>query len=115
MPGHVRFVYAGTREDEEVSLGSRVMREIGPSLQASLARAGRDDLKVSRSETSTGLVVRSLHGPLPPSEDRQVRAVMRRSIARTLMGSARRQAKIIETESGQFVTGGTIDGKMLGL
>ena len=115
MARKLRFVYAGAREDEEVTLGARVMREIQPAIAADLSEAGYADLQVSRSELSPGLMVRSLHGPLSPDDDQDVRSVIGRSIVRNLMGSARRQAKIMETESGQFVTGGTVDGKMLGL
>lgn len=115
MGRRVRFVYAGEREDEELALARRVMGDMVDPVQASLSEAGYDDLGVSRSELSPGIVVRAQGAPLSEADSDKVRSAIGSAIRENLMSSTRRKTRPIITSSGQFVTGGRVDARMLGL
>lgn len=111
----VRFVYAGPREDEDLSLERRVMQGMRGILEKSLHDAGYDDLRVSRGTLSPGLVVRSRGAPLTAEGDRDVRDLIGSTMGRHVMSVARQQNVARFTDSGQFVSGGTLEGAVLGL
>ena len=84
----MKATYIGDREEEEASLGSRVLRDLAPSLESA---TGGDAVPDSQGVT--------LDAPAN-SED-----AIEGAIARGLMSAVRRD-RIMITSSGEFLTGG---------
>jgi len=84
-------------------------------VESALAEAGYEDLRVSQSEGSSGLLIESGGRPLTAADGSGVRRTVGRAIRDNLMARTRKSPRPMMTESGQFVTGGSVDGRTLGL